>query len=428
MIGELSAGNGHAGTGAARIAVIGNMNNAGFSIMRYLRDLGADAWLLPFADDGTGANSHFKPQADTWHWDEWSKYTIVLPVPNSSKAIFDFNFKRQQTLRRILDQFSHFIGTGVAPALFQGMGKRLNIYWPYSIGIEFYGAEQFQDRMNSSVLRRYFHGKLRDLQAAGIREAHHNFNTDLSLTARSFALIGAEFDAISLPAVYSGEVDRGLGMSDVLADLVRRVREAPFSVFSAAQHVWAPKPGRRLENWTWNKHSDFLIRGFAEFLRRFPESGGLLALVEYGPDIADSKALIQTLGIGHAVHWVPVMHRREIMVALAQTTVGAGEFYTQDGVIWGSTGWEVLASGRPLLQSFNFSAETYANRFGHPPPPILDAKSADQVCNQLSAVWTNADIRHTMGAEAKVWFDQYGGRGLARKWLDAAIDSEGTAS
>ena len=44
-----------------KIVILGNMNNNGFALMRYLRDLGADAHLFLFANDGTGSLSHFAP-------------------------------------------------------------------------------------------------------------------------------------------------------------------------------------------------------------------------------------------------------------------------------------------------------------------------------------------------------------------------------
>ena len=49
-----------------KIALIGNMNNNNFALMRYFRILGADAHLLLYSNDGKGELSHFKPECDTW--------------------------------------------------------------------------------------------------------------------------------------------------------------------------------------------------------------------------------------------------------------------------------------------------------------------------------------------------------------------------
>ena len=49
-----------------KIAVLGNMNNAGFVLMRHLRDLGEDAHLLLYKNDGAGYSSHFSLESDSW--------------------------------------------------------------------------------------------------------------------------------------------------------------------------------------------------------------------------------------------------------------------------------------------------------------------------------------------------------------------------
>ena len=55
-----------------KIALLGNMNNNHFALLRYLRDVNIDAYLLLYIEDGKGANSHFKPENDQkdykWHW------------------------------------------------------------------------------------------------------------------------------------------------------------------------------------------------------------------------------------------------------------------------------------------------------------------------------------------------------------------------
>ena len=70
-----------------RIAIIGNMNNNGFSLLRYFRDLGADAYLLTFSTDGVGNLSHFSPEADTWDIDNWKAFIRPLGMPNNSRGI-----------------------------------------------------------------------------------------------------------------------------------------------------------------------------------------------------------------------------------------------------------------------------------------------------------------------------------------------------
>ena len=114
----------------APIAVIGNMNNNGFAIMRYFRDLGADAYLLPYATDGTGDLAHFAPDADTWDIERWRPYIRPLEVPNTTEAILGSlrrlkSPSRRRDLVRAFDGYGSFVGSGVAPALFQRIGRKL---------------------------------------------------------------------------------------------------------------------------------------------------------------------------------------------------------------------------------------------------------------------------------------------------------------
>ena len=36
-------------------------------------------------------------------------------------------------------------------------------------------------------------------------------------------------------------------------------------------------------------------------------------------------------------------------------------------MIWGGTGWEALASGKPFLQAFHFSDGEFEKLYGYPP-------------------------------------------------------------
>ena len=66
-----------------KIAIIGNMNNNGFALMRYFRDLGADAHLLLYANDSIDTLSHFKPEDDAWDYSKWAPYVHQTPIINS---------------------------------------------------------------------------------------------------------------------------------------------------------------------------------------------------------------------------------------------------------------------------------------------------------------------------------------------------------
>ena len=409
------------------------MNNAGFAIMRYFRDLGADAWLLPFSTDGKGNLSHFAAPADTWNWEKWKPFVRPLTIPNTSEAVLGRPAAlrlppSRSTIRAELGGFSKYVGSGVAPALFEGSGLRLDIFWPYGMGIEFYGDHLYAAGVQRSPLRRLFHKRLRTLQAEGIRSAIHCLNAEMSLTRQSFDEIGKRFTPMGVPAVYSREIADSDNVPNHLRTILARIKDADLSLFTAARMLWVRDPVIPDSDWpSYTKNSDWLLRGLAGFLDAHPNAKPLLTLVEYGPDVETTKLLAAELDIADHIQWLPVMPRRELMLLLQASHIGVGEFYTDPGVVWGGTGWEVLASGRPLLQAFNFSAETYRSQFGHAPPPILDVKSAVDVTRRLTEVYAAPDKGRGMGADAALWFDEHGGIGLAKRWLDLLQTEAGAA-
>ncbi len=414
-----------------RIAIIGNMNNSGFAIMRYFRDLRADAYLLPYTTDGAANLAHFTPETDTWEIERWRAFIRPLGMPNTSEAVLcnprRLKFPPSSTaLAKKLEGYNCFVGSGIAPAMLARLGMRLDIFFPYGAGIEFYGDIEFRARKGTSWMRGFFYDRLRCLQADGIKRARYCFNAEMSLTKASFEEIGKSFERLAVPMVYNGE--RAPTASDLPPHLHRaleRIEAADLSLFCCSRLLWVRD--RRLSDDQWHsfsKNSDWLLRGLAAFISDHPAARPCLAIVEYGPDVEATKKIAYDLGLENQILWLPKMARREIMALLAHADIGVGEFHIDPGIIWGGTGWEVLASGRPLLQSFNFTPAEFQSEFGHVPPPILDVKSPQDVARRLAEVYASADAQHEMGCAARKWFDQYGGVGLARRWLERLADDE----
>jgi hypothetical protein len=139
--------------------------------------------------------------------------------------------------------------------------------------------------------------------------------------------------------------------------------------------------------------------------------------VEYGPDVAATKALVAELGIGHRVSWLPKMARKELMWLLGRVSIGVGEFMNPRCMIWGGTGWEALAAGKPLLQGFRFEEGEFEKFYGYPPPPLLPVRSQADVLEGLLFVADHPERAAQMGQRAREWFDTHNGISLAKKWL-----------
>ena len=55
-----------------KIAILGNMNNNGLSLLRHFYDLGYDSKLLLYSNDGVDDHSHFSWTNDTWNTKKWA--------------------------------------------------------------------------------------------------------------------------------------------------------------------------------------------------------------------------------------------------------------------------------------------------------------------------------------------------------------------
>ncbi len=410
-----------------RIAVVGNMNNNAFTQMRYFRDLGADAVLFPFANDAEGQSAHFAPQGDTYQWGRWAHYVRPLPIPNSNQAVTGWPLKLRpppplDPVADALAGFDQVLGTGIAPAVFERMGRKLDGFSPYSVGIEFYETPEFSAMAQRMSMRGMMHRRVRAVQARGVRNARVRFNADMGLTREAFDRLGVGFERLPTPMVYSGEDYTTGDLSAAAREAARRMEAGDLVMFCAARHRWKPPADLPASGWRIsNKHSDWPFRALARFVSANPRARPVFVTIEYGPDIAATKQLVAELGIEDFVCWLPILPRKEIMALLSLADLGIGEFLLSEGLLWGGTGFEVLAAGRPLVQAFNFTRENFAAQFGYDPPPILDAKSPDEVATHLQRIYADRGRAMQNGADNARWFNEHAGIGLARKWLDALI-------
>ena len=131
------------------------MNNAGFCILRYFRDLGADAHLLLYSNDGQDSLSHFKPECDTWEIERWATFIRQTEIPNtvfsglppplsglvSLRSYLKSRLGSQvdyvasaskEIIKKTYTGYDKYIGNGIAPAMFSKAGLVLDIFYPYS--------------------------------------------------------------------------------------------------------------------------------------------------------------------------------------------------------------------------------------------------------------------------------------------------------
>ena len=432
-----------------KIGLIGNMNNANFAIMRYFRDMGADAHLLLYANDGQKSLSHFKPESDTWSMEKWQPYIHQTLIPNAlvtaldfpsswlmaSRSMFRSWFGRQDGWARPISRalirstyvgYDRLMASGITPASLARAGLSLDLFFPYSTGVEFLRSGEFVQRFDGMLgINRLVGEHIARRQSAGIRAARHVLNAEMGLTHDVLINIGVVPIKLAIPAVYVEASMPDAPPSKVLLDASKVMADSSFTILHQARLFWTNPGSYSPEAWlNEDKHNDWLVRSFALLINERPQLNPRLLMVEYGTDVETTKALISELGITAYVHWLPKMDRRELMWLLSRVDIGVGEFYDVPRILWGGTGWEALAHGKPLLQGFNFADGEYEQIFGHPPPPMLPVRTRDDILRNLLHMADHPEKLAVIGSGAKTWFNRYNGVGLARQWLDLLLDTD----
>jgi glycosyltransferase involved in cell wall biosynthesis len=433
-----------------KIGLIGNMNNNNFALMRYFRDLGADAHLLLYSNDGRGTLSHFRPESDSWEIEKWRPYIHQTRIPNAPVAALDFplswlmayySFVRSRlgiqvaweppvSRKMIVDAYAgydRYVASGITPATLNRVSRALDIFYPYSVGVEFLETGEFKVRFNGKkTFSKKILNHIRERQMAGVRACRCVLNYDMGITQDVLMEIGVQAVRLAIPMVYNNE-----RMPEVIPNLkievlLRPLIKSRFSILHHSRLMWKNPGQYSVDSWRYeNKNNNWLFHAFARLLKKRPYLNPVLAVVEYGPDTQSTKELASQLGIARQIHWLPKMDRRELMWLLSHVAIGIGEFYDVPKMIWGGTGWEVLASGKPLLQGFKFDPGEFELIYGYPPPPMLPVRSEDDILAHLVDMADNLDRREKIGKGAEEWFNRYNGIGLAKKWLDLLITSPG---
>jgi hypothetical protein len=384
-----------------KIALIGNMNNNHFSLMRYLRDLGHDAHLFIYKNDSSN-NSHFETDGDTWFIDRWKPFIHRSEIYNGSWRIL-FNIWARQSIAKKYGSFDLIIANGFMPGLAWLVNIKIDIFAPYSV------HGDFLFNYNNTLKSKLSHIFFSRIQIKGLKN-NCRFIYSSSESRESLVMYNKydlRVQKISIPMVYTKEnpsVDEISG-DKILSDILTRL-DSKKILFMHSSHFWV---GQDL--YSLGKRTDVLVRGYAEYIRNKPDSELQLVLVEYGRDVAATRLLISSLNISERVIWLPKLSRRQLMVVLEKVFIGASEF---GGSLWGGVGWEFLSKGIPFFHFYNPIKEHESLT---ELPPFFNVSSSTEICDYLGMLCENYRIREQMSVQILDWFDKNQGLELAKKYV-----------
>jgi len=389
-----------------RVALVGNMNNNFFVLMRYLRDLGIDAHLFLFSNE----KSHFLPENDTWFIEKWERFIHTMNFPSNYHSVKAFN---DEIWNLYFENYDVVIGSGITPAIFARVNKQLDIFKCY--GADFYDLPFYKPFWHGGLISTVKANLERFIgsgyQKKGLKETKYvfifNSNKIMLETERKLGLDNVS--KVSVPMVYNEEI-KEIDWPKELSNHLELVSKSDFLVMSHSRQVW-----KTLDNPASIKRNDILIEGFALFLKETNFRDPKLILFEHGIDVEESKKYVRELGIEDNVIWFPLIARKFLSVLIDKCNFGADQFHLG---VWGGTTNEYLAKGKPLLNKISVDKTAYESKTGTKFPPILNAQTPQEVKHIFSDYERNVEKYNKIGNDSKLWFEEFMGISLAEKYVE----------
>jgi len=413
-----------------KIALIGNTCNNNFSILRYFRDLGYEADLFLYSNEGhTNENPIHNPEWDTWEINKWVNFIYRLDLPNGietvvgrpDRLIFPPNLSMTESL---FNSYEFFIGSGITPSLFHRLNRKLDIFYPYSTGIEWVNESENLKKLGKINIELPFRKYIKYTQLSGIKNSKNVFSHGAGLNginSKVFIENNINQTLIHTPQYYN-EIYTKYPKSISIDKLANKIESSSINIFSFMRQLWVYNSNKySMETWnTLNKQNNLLIIGFNNLIKSSKNIKAKLFLSSVGPDVEASKKLIEDLNLTSYICWLPLLARKEVSYILNNfADIAVGQFVSSTGETSGSTTWECVASGVPFIDSFNFTNEEFLIQFGYKKPPfLLEANSIAEISNHLISFYNNKYYYRSSALKNKEWFNNYNGISLAKRWIN----------
>ena len=213
-----------------RVALIGNMNNNYFALLRYMRDMGVEADVFQFEDE----YAHFAPDNDTWEIERWAPYLRTVPFTyyDHHRQIEEFD---TAAVAAMLAGYDVLIGSGPSPAYLARAGLHLDAFVPYKVGIEYYKDDLSLRHIKASIQIRRFNLAQRD----ALRNTPYAVNCDFrDLTFKRIQRLKMTNLAIPLPMVYRESLPDSVTLESTYTSAIERIKASSFSVCHPGRHLW----------------------------------------------------------------------------------------------------------------------------------------------------------------------------------------------
>ncbi|MDE7196015.1 MAG: glycosyltransferase, partial [Helicobacter sp.] len=356
-----------------KVALVGNMNNNFFSLIRYLRDKNIQAELFLLNNE----MGHFLPECDTYDLSHRA-YTHTLNFGNLYWFLNECNMIKKDFHFQIeyLKAFDYIIACGAALGFLEFFDIHVNMFIPYGGDVTilpFYVPSQNPNHREH-------------LDAFSSYQMQAIKNVDTVITTNDFTIVDVFADGLNklnvlkktigleyFPFIYHpiyapDNIIEYFSRSYWANEFLSIRNSTSLLIISHVRHVWKTKA-----DISSMKGNNLLIEAFAHICKEYHTLNPLLILFEYGNDIFESKKLIAKYGIEKFVIWMPQMNRKDIMVGLYYADL-VGESFVHGNAMCGIVAESLISktniikytdlqyiNGRSLYTSFN--AKTWEQIF-----------------------------------------------------------------
>lgn len=379
-----------------KIGVVGNTNNYPFWLATMMRQLGHDVVLVVTSQELLNRPESRRPELGAGYPD-W----IVDAADLSEWEMIILSPSLVPVLKR-LSACDALILNAIGPSLWPLL-RRPAIALLTGSDLEHYANVATVDvrsanwdpayrasaegQANLSLLQRFI-----ERQREGIREA-----VAVRYFPRGLVPAGdAMLDELGVPQA------KRLFLPCAELDLIRPTPAPcndPIRIFCATRLTWKLPiaAGRSLLDY---KGSDVMVRGLGLFHR----ATGVrldIQLVRKGLHVTETEALIAEEGLGDQVTWSDEMSLTRVWEEYARCDIVI-EQLGNSGI--GGAGMDAMAAGRPVIG--NARPEMFEQHFGRP-SPICQARTAEEVSDQLKRLVFDPREREALGKLGRQWAEEH---------------------
>jgi glycosyltransferase involved in cell wall biosynthesis len=172
-----------------------------------------------------------------------------------------------------------------------------------------------------------------------------------------------------------------------------------------------------------SKRNDRLLYAYARYVQEAEPAGApraALVLCAWGEPahVQESEALIEALGLRGRVLWLPCLPKARLVRWYRVADVVLDQFSETVGS-FGAVTAEAMATGTPVITYYSDEAHAWCKEVLPEPPPVMSARTADDLYGTLVAVARSPHWQRRLSDEGRRWIAWFHGlKRVCRLHLD----------